>query len=136
MITASHPLPRSRLDADDHHIAERFRALEEPRRRRLACALVREALAELTVTLPPPILGLLGTAGIATPAQLAELDRRAASSGAAHKDDAVMRRARAVAAVRYALSPQPRAAEEALYEAMHATRSFPVALEEARRRIH
>jgi hypothetical protein len=47
-----------------------------------------------------------------------------------------MRRARAVAAVRYALSPQPRAAEEALYEAIHASRSPPVAIEEARRRIH
>ena len=73
---------------------------------------------------------------MATPAQLADLDRRAASSGGARKDDAVMRRHRAVAAVRYALSPQPRAAEEALYEAIHASRSVPVALEEARRRIH
>src|SRR5919112_1693765 len=95
MITASHPLPRSRLDADDPHSAERFRALEEPRRRRLACALVREALAELTVTLPPVVLGLLGTAGIATPAQLADLDRRAASTG----------------------GPPLRAAEEAVHDA-------------------
>jgi hypothetical protein len=47
-----------------------------------------------------------------------------------------MRRQRAVAAARYALSPQPRAPEEALYEALHASRSLPGALEEARRRFH
>jgi hypothetical protein len=134
MITASHPLPRSRLDADDHHIAERFRALEEPRRRRLACALVREALAELTVTLPPPILGLLGTAGIATPAQLADLDRRAASTGGPPVEDD-FRRARIVAAARYALSPQPRAAEEAVHEALHARKSFVLALDVLRHRL-
>jgi hypothetical protein len=134
MITASHPLPRSRLDADDHHIAERFRALEEQRRRRLACALVREALAELTVTLPPPILGLLGTAGIATPAQLAELDRRAASTGGPPVEDD-FRRARVVAAARYALSPQPRAAEEAVHEALHARKSFVLALDVLRHRL-
>jgi len=135
MITASHPLPRSRLDADDHQIAERFRALEEPRRRRLACSLVREALAELTVTLPPPILGLLGTAGIATPAQLAELDRRAASTGGPPVEDD-FRRARIVAATRYALSPQPRAAEDALYEAMHARASLQAAMAEAWKQLH
>src|SRR5919107_4086737 len=134
MITASHPLPRSRLDADDPHIAERFRALEEPRRRRLACALVREALAELTVTLPPPILGLLGTAGTATPAQLAELDRRAASTGGPPLEDD-FRRARIVAAARYALSPQPRAAEEAVHEALHARKSFVLALDTLRHRL-
>ena len=134
MITAAHPLPRSRLDADDPHIAERFRALEEPRRRRLACALVREALAELTVTLPPPILGLLGTAGIATPAQLAELDRRAASTGGPPVEED-FRRARIVAAARYALSPQPRAAEEAVHEALHARKSFVLALDVLRHRL-
>jgi hypothetical protein len=134
MITASHPLPRSRLDADDHHIAERFRALEEPRRRRLACSLVREALAELTVTLPPPILGLLGTAGIATPAQLAELDRRAASTGGPPVEDD-FRRARIIAAARFALSPQPRAAEEAVHEALHARKSFVLALDVLRHRL-
>ena len=134
MITASHPLPRSRLDADDHHIAERFRALEEPRRRRLACSLVREALAELTVTLPPPILGLLGTAGIATPAQLADLDRRAASTGGPPVEDD-FRRARVVAAARYALSPQPRAAEEAVHEALHARKSCVLALDVLRHRL-
>ena len=134
MITASHPLPRSRLDADDHHIAERFRALGEPRRRRLACALVREALAELAVTLPPPILGLLGTAGVATPARLAELDRRAASTGGPPVEDD-FRRARIVAAARYALSPQPRAAEEAVHEALHARKSFVLALDVLRHRL-
>jgi hypothetical protein len=134
MITASRPLPRSRLDADDHHIAERFRALEEPRRRRLACALVREALAELTVTLPPAILGLLGTAGIATPAQLGELDRLAASTGGPPVEDD-FRRARIVAAARYALSPQPRAAEEAVHEALHARKSFELALDVLRHRL-
>ena len=100
--------------------------------------MVRFALLECEppVALPPTAEQLLGKGGIATPAQLADLDRRAASSGRSHHDDAVIRRARAVAAVRYALSPQPRAPEEALYEALHATRSLPVALEEARRRIH
>jgi hypothetical protein len=134
MITVTRPLPRSRLDADDHHIAERFRALEEPRRRRLACSLVREALAELTVTLPPPILGLLGTAGIATPAQLAELDRRAASTGGPPVEDD-FRRARIIAAARFALSPQPRAAEEAVHEALHARTSFVLALDVLRHRL-
>ena len=134
MITASHPLPRSRLDGDDPQIAERFRALEEPRRRRLACSLVREALAELTVTLPPPILGLLGTAGVATPAQLAELDRRAAATGGPPVEED-FRRARIVAAARYALSPQPRAAEEAVHEALHARKSFEHALDALRHRL-
>src|SRR5687768_294369 len=78
---------------------------------------------------------LLGKAGIATRPQLAELDRRAAASGGV-SDEARVRRARAVAAARYALSPQPRAPEEAVYEALHASRSLPVALEEARRRLH
>ena len=133
-MTVTRPLPRSRLDGDDHHIAERFRALDEPRRRRLACALVREAVAEVRVTLPPVILGLLGTAGIATPAQLADLDRRAASSGGSLAD-ADFRRARIVAAARYALSPQPRAPEEALYEALHARASFSGALDELRHQL-
>jgi hypothetical protein len=134
MITTSRPLPRSRLDLDDAALAERFRALEEPRRRRLACALVREALAELTVTLPPTVLGLLGTAGVATPAQLADLDRRAASTGGPPVEDD-FRRARIVAAARFALSPQPRAAEEAVHEALRARASFTSAVEELRRRL-
>jgi len=134
MTTVTRPLPRSRLDGDDHHIAERFRSLEEPRRRRLACSLVREAVAELRVTLPPTILGLLGTAGIATPAQLADLDRRAASSGGPQVEDD-FRRARTVAAARYALSPQPRAAEEAVHEALHARTSFAHALDTLRHRL-
>ena len=117
MITAPRPPPKSRLDADDASVAERFRSLDDPRRRRLACAMVRGALAELPVTLPPTILGLLGTAGIATPAQLADLDRRAASSGGPPVETD-FRRARIVAAARYALSPQPRAAEEAVHEAL------------------
>jgi hypothetical protein len=127
-----------RLDADDGELAARFRSLDEASRRRFACSMVRFALRECEppVALPPTAEQLLGTGGVATPAQLAELDRRAASTGAARKDDAVMRRQRAVAAARYALSPQPRAPEEALYEALHASRSLPVALDEARRRIH
>ena len=134
MTTATRPLPRSRLDGDDPHIAERFRALDEPRRRRLACALVREAVAEIRVTLPPVILGLLGTAGVATPAQLADLDRRAASSGGPQVEED-FRRARSVAAARYALSPQPRAAEEAIHEALHARRSYDRALDTLRHQI-
>jgi hypothetical protein len=134
MITAPGQLPRSRLDRDDAALAERFRSLDEPRRRRLACALVREALAETKVTLPPPILSLLGTAGIATPAQLAELDRQAASAGGPPVEDD-FRRARVVAAARYALSPQPRAGEEAVHEALHARTSFTIALEDLRRRL-
>ena len=134
MITAPHQITRSRLDRDDAALAERFRALDEPRRRRLACALVREALAKTKVTLPPPILGLLGTVGIATPAQLADLDRRAASAGGPPVEDD-FRRARIVAAARYALSPQPRAAEEAVHEALHAHASFTAAVEGLRRRL-
>jgi len=127
-----------RLDADDGELAARFRSLDEASRRRLACSIVRLALRECEppVALPPTAEQLLGTGGVATPAQLADLDRRAASSGGARKDDTVMRRHRAIEAVRYALSPQPRAPEEALYEAIHASRSVPVALEVARRRIH
>ena len=134
MITTSSRIPRSRLDRDDAALAERFRALDEPRRRRLACALVREALAELTVTLPPVILGLLGTAGIATPAQLADLDRRAASTGGPPVEDD-FRRSRIIAAARFALSPQPRAAEEAVHEALHARRSFELAQDVLRPRL-
>ena len=127
-----------RLDADDGELATRFRSLDEASRRRVACSIVRLALrdCEPPVALPPTAEQLLGTGGVATPAQLADLDRRAASSGAARHDDEVVRRHRAVQAVRYALSPQPRAAEEALYEAIHASRSPPIAIEEARRRIH
>jgi hypothetical protein len=134
MITTSRRLPRSRLDRDDAALAERFRALDEPRRRRLACALVREALSELTVTLPPVILGLLGTAGIASPAQLADLDRRAASTGGPPLEDD-FRRSRIIAAARFALSPQPRAAEEAVHEALRARASFTAAVEDLRRRV-
>jgi hypothetical protein len=127
-----------RLDADDGELAARFRSLDEASRRRVACSLVRLALKECEppVALPHTAEQLLGTGGVATPAQLAELDRRAASSGGARHDDSVIRRHRAVQAARYALSPQPRAPEEALYEAIHASRSIPVAIEEARRRVH
>jgi hypothetical protein len=134
MISAHPQLIRSRLDSDDRQVAERFRSLDAPRRRRLACALVREALAELTVTLPPPMLALLGTAGIATPAQLADLDRRAASAGGPPIEDD-FRRARVIAAARFALSPQPRAAEEAVHEALRARASFSGALDTLRRRL-
>ena len=134
MITAPTKSIRSRLDRDDAALAERFRALDEPRRRRLACALVREALAETKVTLPPPILSLLGTAGVATPAQLSELDRQAASTGGPPVEDD-FRRARIIAAARYALSPQPRASEEAVHEALHARASFAVALDVLRHRL-
>jgi hypothetical protein len=126
-----------RLDADDGELAARIRSLDEASRRRFACAMVRFALKDCAppVALPPTAEQLLGKGGIATRPQLAELDRRAASSGPV-SDEGRIRRARAVAAARYALSPQPRAPEEALYEALHASRSLPVALEEARRRLH
>ncbi len=126
-----------RLDADDGELAARFRSLDEASRRRLACSMVRFALKECDppVALPPVAEQLLGTGGVATRAQLAELDRRAASAGGP-STEALVRRARVVAAARYALSPQPRAPEEALYEALHASRSLPTALDEARRRLH
>src|ERR687888_2725646 len=100
-MTAMTMSSRSRLDADDGELAFRFRALDEAGRRRLACAMVRRALAELAIGLPPQAAGLLGTSGIATPAQLAELDRKAVRSGGS-LSDADFRRARAVAAARYA----------------------------------
>jgi hypothetical protein len=125
----------SRLEADDGELANRFRALEEGARRRLACAMVRKAIDELSVSLPPQAVGLLGTGGVATPAQLADLDRRAARSGGS-LSDVDFRRARALAAARYALSPQPRAAEEALHEALHARTSFSAALDEVRHQLH
>ena len=126
-----------RLDADDGELAARFRSMDEASRRRFACSMVRYALKECDppVALPPTAEQLLWKGGIATRPQLAELDRRAAASGGV-SDEGRIRRARAVAAARYALSPQPRAPEEALYEALHASRSLPVALEEARRRLH
>ena len=136
-MTASAPAPalrRSRLDSDDALAANRFRALDDARRRRLACGMVRQALSEMPVSLPPNILGLLGTAGVATPAQLADLDRRAASSGGP-PGEGEYRRARILAATRYALSPQPRACEEALYEVLHARQSLAGALDELRRRL-
>jgi hypothetical protein len=124
----------SRLHTDDSLVADRFRELDPAQRRRLACGMVRRALAELPVTLPPSILGLLGTSGVATPAQLADLDRRAASSGGALAETDY-RRARIVAAARYALSPQPRASEEAVFEALHARASYTNALDELRRQL-
>jgi hypothetical protein len=126
---------RSRLDADDGELAFRFRALDEAGRRRLACTMVRRALAELAVPLPPHTAALLGTSGIATPAHLAELDRRAVRSGTGSLSDADFRRARALAAARYALSPQSRAAEEAVHEALHARISFRNALIEFRNQL-
>jgi hypothetical protein len=134
MISAPRQLTKTRLDADDPTVAERFRALDEARRRRLACSMVRDAIAEHPVTLPPTILGLLGTAGVATPAQLADLDRRAASAGGPPAEDD-FRRARLVAAARYALSPQPRAPEEAVHEALHARASLARALDALRNRL-
>ena len=115
-----------RLDADDGELAARFRSLDEASRRRFACSMVRFALKECDppVALPPTAEQLLGKGGVATP-------RSSPSSTAAPRPPAaratrrVMRRARAVAAARYALSPQPRAPEEALYEALHASRSLP-----------
>jgi len=134
-MTTTAPAPvRSRLDSDDPLAADRFRALDEARRRRLACGMVRQALTEFPVSLPSNILGLLGTAGVATPAQLADLDRRAASTGGP-AGEADYRRARIVAAARYALSPQPRACEEALFEVLHARESITRALDELRRRL-
>ena len=120
----------SRLDGVDGDLALHFRSLDDAGRRRVACAMARRALAELAVPLPPQTAGLLGTTGTATPAQLAELDRRAASAGCAPtaRDH---RRARAIASARYALSPQPRAAEEALHDALHARESLATALREA-----
>jgi len=125
-----------RLDADDGELATRFRSMDEASRRRFACSMVRAALKQCDppVALPPITEQLLGTGGVATRPQLADLDRRAASSGSG-SDDARVRRSRAVVAARYALSPQPGAPEEALYEALHASHSLPSALEEARRRL-
>src|SRR5687768_14584430 len=123
MSTATATITISRLHTDDSQVSDRFRELDPAQRRRLACGMVRRALAELPVTLPPSILGLLGTSGVATPAQLADLDRRAASSGGALAETDY-RRARIVAAARYALSPQPRASEEAVFEALHARASY------------
>jgi hypothetical protein len=124
----------SRLDADDGEMAAQFRLLDEASRRRLACNMVRSALAELSppLTLPQQAIALLNKAGTATPAQLAELDRRAATSesGRFAREDQ-FRRARIVAAARYALSPQPRAPEDALYEALHARRAIDAAVDEA-----
>ena len=135
MTTATVTPRMSRLDYDDTDLATRFRSLDEGARRRLACTMVRRALDELRVALPPQALGLLGTGGIATPAQLAALDRQAARSGNGSLGDTDFRKARVIAAARYALSPQPRAAEEALHEAMHARASFRAALDEARQHV-
>jgi len=134
MTIAAATATHGRLDRDDHQLAGRFRSLDPARRRRLACAMVRRALSELPIALPPHVVGLLGTSGIATPAQLADLDRRAASSGGAMAD-ADLRRARIIAAARYALSPQPRAPEEAVYEALHSRASLPGAMHELRREL-
>ena len=128
----------SRLDTDDGELATQFRSLDEASRRRLACGMVRTALAEQRppLTLPQQTIALLSTGGTATPAQLAELDRRAATNGSGRPDEGVFRRQRLIAAARYALSPQPRAPEDALYEAMHARTSFPEAMAEAWKQLH
>jgi hypothetical protein len=129
----------SRLDADDGELAAQFRLLDEASRRRLACQMVRSVLAELSppLTLPQQALALLNKAGTATPAQLAELDRRAATSdGRRATGEEMFRRARVIAAARYALSPQPRALEDALYEAMHARSSFQGAMADVWKQLH
>jgi hypothetical protein len=129
----------SRLDSDDGELAAQFRLLDEASRRRLACSMVRSALAEQTppLVLPQHAIALLNTAGTATPAQLAELDRRAATNDSRRApDEAVFRRARIIAAARYALSPQPRAPEDALYEAMHARSSFEAATADVWKQLH
>jgi hypothetical protein len=128
----------SRLDKDDGELAEAFRALDDASRRRLACGMVRTAIAEQRppLTLPQQTLQLLNKAGTATPAQLAELDRQAATAGGRRFDAEAGRRARVVAAARYALSPQPRAAEDAMYEAMHARVSLDEAMAEAWKQLH
>ena len=129
----------SRLDADDGELASQFRSLDEASRRRLACGMVRSALAEQSppVDIPQQAVALLNKAGTATPAQLADLDRRAATnSGGRRFDENVFRRARLIAATRYALSPQPRAAEDALYEALHARASLQAAMAEAWKQLH
>jgi hypothetical protein len=129
----------SRLDTDDGELATQFRSLDEASRRRLACGMVRSALAEQNppLALPQQAIALLNKAGTATPAQLAELDRRAATNGTGRRpDEDVFRRARIIAAARYALSPQPRAPEDALYEAMHARSSLQAAMAEAWKQLH
>jgi hypothetical protein len=128
----------SRLDKDDGELAEAFRALDDASRRRLACGMVRTALAEQRppLALPPQAVQLLNKAGTATPAQLAELDRQAATSGGRRFDADAGRRARLIAAARYALSPQPRASEDALYEAMHARASLEAAMADAWKQLH
>lgn len=129
----------SRLDTDDGELAAQFRDLDEASRRRLACGMVRSALAEQTppLALPQQTVALLSTAGTATPAQLAELDRRAATNGSGRRpDESVFRRAHVIAAARYALSPQPRAPEDALYEAMHARISFEEATADVWKQLH
>jgi hypothetical protein len=129
----------SRLDSDDGELATQFRALDDASRRRLACGMVRSALAEQSppLLLPQQAIALLNKAGTATPAQLAELDRRAATNESGRApDEAVFRRARIIAAARYALSPQPRAAEDALYEAMHARTSLDAAMADVWKQLH
>jgi hypothetical protein len=128
----------SRLDSDDGELAEAFRALDEASRRRLACGMVRAALSEVQppLSLPQQAMQLLNKAGTATPAQLAELDRQAATGGGRKFDATSHQRARIIAAARYALSPQPRAAEDALYEAMHARGSFEAAMADAWKQLH
>ena len=129
----------SRLDSDDGELASQFRALDDASRRRLACGMVRSALAEQSppIALPQTAMALLNKAGTATPAQLAELDRQAATNGTSRRpDDNVIRRARLIAAARYALSPQPRAAEDALYEALHARASLQAAMSEVWKQLH
>ena len=58
------------------------------------------------------------------------------NSGGRRFDENVFRRARLIAATRYALSPQPRAPEDALYEAMHARASLQAAMAEAWKQLH
>jgi hypothetical protein len=116
-------------------LMSRFRALDEPSRRRLACGMVRRTIAQLSpaLSLPPDAIGLLATAGVATPAQLNQLDRQASVGGGPGADH---RRSHAIAAARYALSPQPRAPEAALYEALHTSDSFDDAVAETWRLLH
>ena len=127
-----------RLDADDGELAARFRSMDEASRRRFACSMVRFALKECDppVALPPTAEQLLGKGGIATRPQLAELDRRAAASGRRE------RRGRGSAARGRSPPPATRSRRSRARPRRRSTRPCtpaarcPVALEEARRRLH
>jgi hypothetical protein len=104
-----------RLEVECAELAESFRALDAEAQERLACEMVQRAVAEQD----PPLELPFDSAALDTLVE--ELD--------ASEDERAFRRARAASAEQFLRRDSY---EDALYEAVHARRLVPAAVQEAR----